>query len=137
MTQQEILDSNKLIAEFMGLEIITDGISWFDTNYKSLGNYDSSWDLLMPVVEKIQNYKTAGLSTFVSINSGSVYIKTFSIKGCFIEFNQFKNNFHEVEYHKQHGFVFQSEFNMDFAIKIEVVWLAVVEFIKWYNLNKI
>ena len=58
-TDINILEGNKLIAEFMGLEIITDGISWFDTNYKSLGNYDSSWDWLMPAVEKIETLNYA------------------------------------------------------------------------------
>lgn len=48
----DTLKNNKAIAKFMGLEIITDGITWFDTNLKSLGKYNKSWDLLMPVVEK-------------------------------------------------------------------------------------
>lgn len=46
-------ENNKLIAEFMGLVIITDGISLFDTNYKPLKHYHSSWDWLMPVIDKI------------------------------------------------------------------------------------
>ena len=45
------IEGNKLIDEFMGLEIITDGISLFDTNYKALEKYNESWDSLMPVVE--------------------------------------------------------------------------------------
>jgi hypothetical protein len=35
-------EGNKLIAEFMGID------------YYSSGDYDSSWDWLMPVVEKCQ-----------------------------------------------------------------------------------
>ena len=50
-------EKNKMIAEYMGLVIITDDISFFDTNYKPLARYDKSWEALMPVVEKIsKNY---------------------------------------------------------------------------------
>jgi hypothetical protein len=53
--KQEIVTKtdNVLIAEFMGLTIITDGISLFDSDYKALKKYNESWDCLMPVVEKI------------------------------------------------------------------------------------
>lgn len=53
MVKTEKDKTNILIAEFMGLTIITDDISLFDTNYKPLGKYDESWDLLMTVIEKI------------------------------------------------------------------------------------
>jgi hypothetical protein len=45
--------NNVLIAEFMGLTIITDDISMFDSDYKALKKYNESWDCLMPVVKKI------------------------------------------------------------------------------------
>jgi len=51
------LENNKMIAEFMGLVIITDNISYFDTDYKPLKKYHSDWSWLMPVVEKIIGMK--------------------------------------------------------------------------------
>ena len=47
-----IEEENKLIAEFMGRKVITDEISWFDTDYKLLKYND--WNNLMPVVGKIE-----------------------------------------------------------------------------------
>lgn len=52
-TTSEQIKDNILIAEFMGLKIITDGISWFDTDYTSLKRYNEEWNHLMPVVENI------------------------------------------------------------------------------------
>jgi len=64
MTQQEIIEGNKLIAEFMGFlfdESKTDDHKfysestqggWTSKRYVN-PKYHSSWDWLMPVVEKI------------------------------------------------------------------------------------
>ena len=52
------MKNNKLIAEFMELEV-EDGLYYYTTSmddYKTDTLYfDSSWDWLMPVVEKIYN----------------------------------------------------------------------------------
>jgi hypothetical protein len=53
MVKRPNLEDDKLIAKFMGLEIITDSISWFDTSYKPLAKYSESWNHLMPVITKI------------------------------------------------------------------------------------
>lgn len=60
-TQQSIIENNKLIAEFMGFEPIT--LSEFDNNgFTSQKQmiidvkdcaYSSSWDWLMPVIDRI------------------------------------------------------------------------------------
>jgi len=115
MTQEEILEGNKLIAEF-------DGVVWKDASlvnyprpnkqwsikfpngkqFSEYGNiddilskyckYHSSWDWLMPVVEKIiYNYDES---------------KSLDIM-------------RELSY-----------------AKIESVYQSVIEFIKWYNQNK-
>ena len=47
-----IRENNKLIAEFMRVDQI-DVDTWLDKNEEL--NYNSSWDWLMPVVEKIES----------------------------------------------------------------------------------
>lgn len=49
MNEQEIIDRNKLIAEFMGYE--------FEDRQLSQLKYRYSWENLMPVVEKIMSIK--------------------------------------------------------------------------------
>jgi hypothetical protein len=67
MTEEEILEENKLIAHFMGYKPFDNGDKRYSSNdwycgeniiyaqYKDLG-YDRSWDWLMPVVRKIVDY---------------------------------------------------------------------------------
>ena len=108
------LENNKLIAEFMGLTIITDGISLFDTNYKPLKDYHADWNWLMEVVEKIEYV----LPLFPNDNSFNVTIG--STKYCVIQ----DSNGELVEFIGQE------------KTRILSVYKAVVEFIKWYNQNK-
>ena len=71
MTQKEIIQNNKLIAEFMGLKptkvfgrylISKDHCHCVENTeeeamngFASISKYNISWDWLMPVVEKIEN----------------------------------------------------------------------------------
>lgn len=103
ITKEEILEGNKLIAEFLGLTIITDGISLFDANYKQLAKYNESWNDLMPVVEKID-----------SIIPDNCMVK-IEYRDCVIPLGD-----DEAIYKYE-------------STKIKAVWQAVVEFIKWYN----
>ena len=96
-----------LIAEFMGLKIITDGISWFDTDYKALKKYDTSWDWLMPVVEKIESFD--GFS--VRIEGCAAYVVNGD--SCLLIQNT----------------------NCTLS-KIEAVYDMCIQFIQWYNKNK-
>lgn len=97
---------NKLIAEFMGIEIITDDISYFDKSYKPLKKYHESWDCLMPVVEKI--YVTQGVKIEWSL--GHIKINC-SLHGGF----------------KGSGFCLPTKKSID------CWYLSVVEFIEWFN----
>ena len=128
MTNKQILEGNKLIAEFMGLEIITDGISWFDTSYKPLGKYNSSWDWIMPVVEKIEP-----LGFSVSINNGNCSILFYNndnyvVRTAYNEDGHFISRYLPEDYDR---YILVSE--KETITKIESVWKSVIEFIKWHN----
>ncbi|KKN20939.1 hypothetical protein LCGC14_0930500 [marine sediment metagenome] len=141
MKDKEILKNNKLIAEFMGYR---DGHApCFFTNpykctcdyHKTHGEYDdddeeddepkynSSWDWLMPVVEKIEKL---GVSTNIHYYSG-VKVSEFtmdipkrlSIEGHGSSFLGYKMEYGNSNNSKQ--------------TKIEAVYEIVIKFIKWYN----
>jgi hypothetical protein len=114
MKTEEIVEGNKLIAEFMGYTPYSDG--WitiphetFDTVVDSEIVYQlrfhTSWDWLMPVVEKIESLQPEGFNTL--IEGGC----------CWIEYPEI--SFEGIEH-----------------TKIEATWSAVCEFITWYNENK-
>lgn len=102
--------NNKIIAQFLGLTIITDGISLFDTKYKPLAKYHENWNDLMPVVEKIES-----LEGWVQID-GLSNRKLATIRV---------------------GDMWEKSFLGESDSKIEATYKAVVEFIKWYNNEKI
>ena len=126
MTSEEILDGNKLIAEFMGAVthktapvIISPYIKndevWYGDN--TIPNeqressfriselkYHSSWDWLMPVVEKIENVLDGDVS--ISIKDDSCNINS---------------NYYGI--------------SVEGYTKIESVWIACVKFITCYNLK--
>jgi hypothetical protein len=53
MSEQEILEGNRLIAEFMEVDRFEAG-SWQLYIQMTNGSYHSSWDWLMPVIIKIR-----------------------------------------------------------------------------------
>lgn len=123
MTEAEIIEGNKLIAEFMEYEHCTDPDHAsnkcysvpYAKGYHRLNQmqHHSSWDWLMPVVEKIntisiQNYGEMG-----------VYIKPFT---CYIGSDETDP-------------VIITTFG-NYPKLIEMVWSAVVTFIRWYNQNQ-
>jgi hypothetical protein len=109
-----IKTNNKLIAEFMGLEV-KNQIVFANEKIKtynertlhgyniSMASYDSSWDWLMPVIEKISSEESK--FDFSIPNSGPSF-----------------QAFHKI-------------LSNTINVKITDLYLDVIEFIKWYNEN--
>ena len=118
---EEIIEENKLIAEFMGAveqEFLGKNRFFFYKNSRienlaylpSELKFHSSWDWLMPVAEKITNE----LNYSVELNSLGT------------------NNWRFAVY-SGGSLVCQSRL---LETPIEAIYTAVIEFIKWYNLKK-
>lgn len=107
----DIIEGNKLIAEFDG-KFTTDMEKWVETNKILVGEYEyhSSWDWLMPVVEKIN---TIALDNFGEMN---VLIAS-----------------HECRIGEEYNHPIVNKTRDFKKPMIEMIWSAVVEFIKWYN----
>jgi len=142
MNNEEILEGNKLIAEFMGYKPCFSHIidkynytqtvdGFLITGKCNAGNHQEdeyenfaikhlifhySWDWLMPVVEKIESISELSLNR--------------------------KCNFHvTIEKHQcviMWGISFTISDIYDYNnSKISTVYKSVIEFIKWYNENKL
>ena len=126
MTKEEIVDGNRLIAEFMGKKL-QKGNFWS----KMLGYadefiiingepkwslsdipYNSSYDWLMPVVEKIEKL---GISTNIHYFAG---IKKHSYGMTTITYDSICSEYDLTNYSDS---------------KIEAIYNSVIKFIKWYN----
>lgn len=115
------MDDNKLIAEFMGrcgkeypnmYWVNIEGIYW--TTIENM-KFNTSWDWLMPVVEKIEAVER----TVVSI----------TYKQCVIIDENYADLSKSKEYRKERF----EEIWVEDNNKLEATYKAVVEFIKWYN----
>lgn len=126
--QEEIIEGNKLIAEFMGAKLAERNgelaVFMLDNcpfpeyfRVTSHNKYHSSWDVLMPVVEKIEN------------EIGKHYsVETYRfLYGHHLKGQRYYCIIHDA------GDALQLEVQSD--SKIEAVWICVTEFIKWYNKN--
>ena len=109
-----VIEKNKLIAEFMGYneEIVNDEVYFtLPDMLESLSDeelhYHSDWNWLMEVVEKIENY-----NEYTSV--------LFAPQGC------------AIDCYVENGFAFSN----DCDTKIEAVYNACIEFIKWCNKQK-
>ena len=123
MTKQQILEGNNLIAEFMGLTPnphdngktwamhteMTDGVLYGD-NWINLF-YDSSWDYIMPVVEKISTlkFRYGRFSTKIVTLSREPYCRIDSTA------KSFRNSTYKQ------------------TPLIMAVFETVVDFLKWFN----
>ena len=113
MKQEEIIENNKLIAQFMGITNVEEfnnsllvshpeeGIWYYEPLWYL--DYHSDWSLLMPVVEKIEELNVT--ESFFIIED----------KTCILWLTDTKD-------------ICQRSLS-----KIESVYNTVVEFIKWYN----
>lgn len=115
---------NKLIAEFMLLKPTGKFGYWineFKEYYQPFKlKYHSSWDWLMPVVEKIESLDNgAGIRYKVCIESRYLNKKDRPFAHCVTIIQN------------QHPRIKEAS-----NIKIEAVWIAVVKFITWYNNHK-
>jgi hypothetical protein len=136
METSKILEGNKLIAEFMGMkkghpdpnerrwendwfESLNPGGGEFESgNRHKYLFFDSEWNWLMPVVEKIESMKYFFNSApFIDDETGELTGEYF----CAILFKTTNLNCgHFIDV-------------TGCSSKIEATWKAVVEFIKWYN----
>jgi hypothetical protein len=119
MKREEILNGNKLIAEFMGIKYDENKYSHESSEFyfeDSELEYHFSWDWLMPVVEKIEK-----------LDNG-IYQVDILQEGCkiMVRCKNFNSPIDKTVSKMPEG-----------IRKIESVYLAVIEFIKWYNENKI
>jgi hypothetical protein len=131
MKTNETLQGNRILAEFMGLKpgynSYTKKYNWGDgiffmTNGDTIeevmdaivgyAKYHSSWDWLMPVVEKIESF---GFRFEIALNEVDLYD---------IENDRFSTsvNFPDCDGLKDCGLT-----------KIHAAFLACVEFAKWYK----
>lgn len=126
MNETEILEGNKLIAEFMRIPFYNNGkytiFMFSDSNNRSEVDlhYHSSWDWLMPVVEKIEN-----------LEFGKWYIH---IQGNTVDIEDGNEGIGLWDFHINNEDPDFSLFPSNKKLKpVESVYIAVVEFIKWYN----
>lgn len=123
MTKEQIIEGNKLIAEFMGerfedfngsiaLSHEEEGVWYYDPVVYL--DYNSDWSLLMPVVEKIMPL---------------VYRFDIGRNGVNVMSNSIGKN-HDVFW--KHGQYVENNISVK-----SLIWLVVVEFIKWHNLNNL
>ena len=117
-----IEESNKLIAEFMGRN--HQNLAGFIEQYE----YHTSWDWLMPVVDRIESLKLGDCV----------------LKDSYMEMMTLTNAMAEVKI--QHSAcvidlfgtmkVYEAFIEVIEESKIESTYKAVVEFIQWYNKQK-
>ena len=121
---KDVIENNKLIAEFMMFETVgdlhlipfdnTDNDTYLPEHMK----FHSSWDWLMPVVDKIEDF--------------------FTIGGNELEFQvvTYEDEIKVIAKHPHKAWETLVEVSADGSGKKENTYKAVVEFIKWYNENK-
>ena len=116
MEQTEILEGNKIIAEFMGVKFHPTVEQWKTSPgyFSKELEYLTNWNWLMPVIEKISKVQVIGATE----QSDTCYPRTFGML-------QNDTGLPMFRFNCCHLFVG--------ATLIEAAWIAVVEFIKSEN----
>jgi hypothetical protein len=142
-----IVENNKLLVEFLEWSTPTDSKEeWFGQYYRPNHgwlkenelNFDTDWNLLMEVVEKIEN---SGVSEIM----GRKLYSRFEINGNHIQLDWIKNNKYLVrlEIAQEHMFTHKGYARKEYirvdinenASTLEAIYLTCVEFVKWFNKN--
>jgi len=118
MSENEIIEGNRLIANFLGFQ--------YNSQKTYLNQkYHSSWDWLMPVVNKIEN-----IGSIVEIHGTRHALEKINLHSCRIHYSVFNTVTDKYVADETVLFKYNTKFNIS---KINCVYEAVVEFIKWYN----
>ncbi len=124
------MEHNKLIAEFMGLKDRIENDVFHSISGYDACQYHKSWGWLMAVVEKIESldlkeygYQWEGIDGETEYNNGSIYVEIERNK-CWI--------YMDLSLDPSHTFN-EKTYNTEFPTKIEATYVAVVEFIEYYN----
>lgn len=125
------VEENKLIAEFMGAKVKNcSGISIIEFPDKSTCNlsdlkYHLSWDWLMPVIEKVES-----IGSTVEIHGTRNVFEKINLHSCRLHHSVFNTVTDKYAVDEVVLFKYNTKFNIS---KINCVYEAIVEFIKWYN----
>ena len=121
MKTKEITENNKLIAEFMAedgvLYMPDDTYIYLQYHYAQRLKYNTSWDWLMPVVEKIDSLLADG--EFIISGYRTCYLDIYTPSWIFPEYSA-------------DSFCITGEGES----RLESMLNCVLEFITWYNENK-
>ena len=120
MRYEELIENNKLMSEFMGYTPNEYGVYQTPRGKYHLDHFSfhSSWDWLMPVVEKIgtiPSYDRDKFDTEVIIYRGRTDIKSLGYG------------------EKEHSYYFFNKSIRGKYNSTEHTYKAVLEYIKWYN----
>ena len=109
----ETIKSNKLKAEFMGYEVgYDDNFALTEGTFKFM-KYRTSWDWLIPVVQKINS---------IEYLRSDMEIRFSSSPMCVLRTRTDNNHWDVLVCKDSEG--------------LETIYATVLEFIKWYNINK-
>lgn len=135
MSKDEIIEGNKLIADFLGCNIDASerySKPWYSEiggrffGYEDCLQFDEKWDWLMPVIEKIEALEVQGTErTTIDDNTEMTYSFIFVINGFQCTIDRDAHNGTEQD--------FLNLYDCRNKNKIESTYKAVIAFIIWYK----